>query len=61
MRIRETVIERGSMESIDVNSEKRYCQKQAIIFNSFNQIITNTLAGDIMLLLLYLRMCLESL
>lgn len=52
MRIRERVIERESMESIDVNSEKKYCQKQAIIFNSFNQIITNTLAGDIMVLFL---------
>lgn len=40
------------MESININSEKKYCQKQAIIFNSFNQIITNTLTGDIMVLFL---------
>ncbi|MFV0241285.1 MAG: hypothetical protein ACK5H4_14755 [Lacrimispora sphenoides] len=40
------------MEDIVVNREKRYCQKQAIIFNSFNQIITNTLTGDIMVLFL---------
>lgn len=36
----------------NVNIEKKYCQKQAIIFNSFNQIITNTLTGDIMVLFL---------
>lgn len=40
------------MESILINSEKKYCQKQAIMFNSFNQVITNTLTGDIMVLFL---------
>jgi hypothetical protein len=45
-------MERRRMEDIVVNREKRYCQKQAIIFNSFNQIITNTLTGDIMVLFL---------
>lgn len=33
-------------------SEKIQCQHQAIWFNSFNQIITNTLTGDIMVLFL---------
>lgn len=45
-------MESRRMEDIVVNREKRYCQKQAIIFNSFNQIITNTLTGDIMVLFL---------
>jgi hypothetical protein len=45
-------MERRIMEDIVINREKRYCQKQAIIFNSFNQIITNTLTGDIMVLFL---------
>ena len=40
------------MEFDAINSEKKYCQRQAIIFNSFNQIITNTLTGDIMVLFL---------
>jgi hypothetical protein len=52
MKIRGMAIERRRMEDIGVNSEKKYCQKQAIIFNSFNQIITNTLTGDIMVLFL---------
>lgn len=40
------------MDNLETNSEKKYCQKQAIIFNSFNQIITNTIVGDIMVLFL---------
>lgn len=52
MKIREMAIDRRRMEDIGVNIEKKYCQKQAIIFNSFNQIITNTLTGDIMVLFL---------
>lgn len=35
-----------------IDYEKKYCQKQAIIFNAFNQIITNTITGDIMILFL---------
>lgn len=35
-----------------VHKNNVYCQTQAIIFNSFNQIITNTLTGDIMVLFL---------
>lgn len=35
-----------------VHRKNTYCQTQAIIFNSFNQIITNTLTGDIMVLFL---------
>nr|WP_288828992.1 hypothetical protein [uncultured Clostridium sp.] len=52
MKIREMAIDRRRMEDIGVYIEKKYCQKQAIIFNSFNQIITNTLTGDIMVLFL---------
>jgi len=48
---RKMAIDRRRMED-NVNIEKKYCQKQAIIFNSFNQIITNTLTGDIMVLFL---------
>lgn len=37
---------------LETGQENVYCQNQAILFNSFNQIITNTITGDIMVLFL---------